>query len=90
MYKSIARRLEVKPRSLHCVQDVYSLKQEMKLTLHSCMIKTETTMILFERAVIRVLTAHTEWLPGVQLRHLVPSVQYIQRIVRVCGSVEEH
>ena len=25
----------------------------------------------------RVLTAHTEWLPGVQLRHSVPAVQFI-------------
>ena len=33
----------------------------------------------------RVLTAHTEWLLGVQLRHLVPPVQYIKRIVRVGG-----
>ena len=32
-----------------------------------------------------VLTAHTEWLPGVRLRHSVPPVQYIQRIVRVGG-----
>ena len=32
-----------------------------------------------------VLTAHTEWLPGVQLRHSVPLVQYIQRIVRAGG-----
>ena len=29
--------------------------------------------------------AHTEWLPGVRLRHLVPPVQYMQRIVTVGG-----
>ena len=32
-----------------------------------------------------VLTAHTEWLPDVRLRHSVPSVQYTWRIVRVGG-----
>ena len=32
-----------------------------------------------------VLTAHTEWLPGMRLRHSVPPVQYILRIVRVGG-----
>ena len=30
-----------------------------------------------------VLMTNTEWLPGVQLRHSVPPVQYIQRIVQV-------
>ena len=35
----------------------------------------------------RVLTAHTEWLPGVQLRHSVPPVQYTWRIVRVGGCL---
>ena len=29
--------------------------------------------------------AHTEWLPGVRLRHSVPPVQYIWRIVRAGG-----
>ena len=29
--------------------------------------------------------AHTEWLPGVQLSHSVPPVQYLERIVRVSG-----
>ena len=33
----------------------------------------------------RVLTAHTEWLPAVRLRHSVPPVQYIYRIVRAGG-----
>ena len=33
-----------------------------------------------------VLTAHAEWLPGVRLRHSVPPVQYIKRIVRVGGG----
>ena len=32
-----------------------------------------------------VLTAHTEWLSGVRLRHSVPPVQYIWRIVGVGG-----
>ena len=32
-----------------------------------------------------VLTAHTEWLLGVWLRHSVPLVQYIERIVRAGG-----
>ena len=32
-----------------------------------------------------ILTAHSEWLPGVWLRHSVPLVQYIQRMVRVGG-----
>ena len=31
--------------------------------------------------------AHTEWLPGVQLRHLVPLVQYIWRIVKAGGCL---
>ena len=33
----------------------------------------------------RVLTAQTEWLPGVQLKHSVPLVQYIWMIVRAGG-----
>ena len=37
------------------------------------------------RATNGVLTVHTEWLSGVRLRHLVPSVQYMYRIVRVGG-----
>ena len=32
-----------------------------------------------------VLTGLSEWLPGVRLRHSVPLVQYIQRIVRAGG-----
>ena len=36
-----------------------------------------------------ILTAYTEWLPGVWLRHSVSPVQYIQRIVTVsaCPAV---
>ena len=32
---------------------------------------------IFQSTPNKVLMAHTEWLPGVQLRHSVPSVQYI-------------
>ena len=34
-----------------------------------------------------VLTAHTEWLPSVRSRHLVPPAQYIQRVVRADGGL---
>ena len=46
-----------------------------------------------------VLMAHAEWLPGVQLRHSVPPVQYIYVHIEDCegwwlsccfGSVAEH
>ena len=42
---------------------------------------------IFRSAPNGVLTAHTEWLLGVWLRHSVPPVQYIQRIVRVGGCL---
>ena len=44
---------------------------------------------IFQLTLNGVLTAHTQWLPGVQLRHSVPSVQ---RIVRAggCPSVVAH
>ena len=29
--------------------------------------------------------ARTEWLPGVQLRHLIPHVQYTWKILEACG-----
>ena len=34
---------------------------------------------IFQSTINRVLTAHTEWLPGVPLRHSVPPVQYTYR-----------
>ena len=34
-----------------------------------------------------VLKAHTEWLPGVQLRPLVPLAQYILKIARAGGCL---
>ena len=42
------------------------------------------------------LTAHAEWLPGVQLKHSVPPVQYLYcegwwlSCLRCCGSVAEY
>ena len=36
-----------------------------------------TILYMFWSTPNGVLTAHTEWLPGVQLRHSVPPVQYI-------------
>ena len=34
-----------------------------------------------------VMMAHAEWLPSVQLRHLVPPVQYIQGVVGAGGCL---
>ena len=50
-----------------------------------------------ENFTVNPLTAHTEWLPGVRMRHSVPPLQYIALgdcggwwLSGCCGSVAEH